>query len=67
VVDLIKADGEVTGAVAYHLGSGAPVVISAKATIVRTGGLTALYRRNSASSNMGGRTGMRCVSARAHR
>jgi succinate dehydrogenase / fumarate reductase flavoprotein subunit len=54
VVDLIKADGEVTGAVAWHAGSGAPVVLSAKATIVATGGLTRLYRRNSASSNMGG-------------
>ncbi len=54
VVDLLKADGIVTGAVAWHLGSGAPVTISAKATIVATGGLTRLYRRNSASSNMGG-------------
>jgi succinate dehydrogenase / fumarate reductase flavoprotein subunit len=54
VVDLIKADGEVTGAVAWHAGSGAPVVLSAKATIVATGGLTRLYRRNSASTNMGG-------------
>jgi succinate dehydrogenase/fumarate reductase flavoprotein subunit len=54
VVDLMKADGEVTGAVAWHVESGAPVVISAKATIVATGGLTRLYRRNSASANMGG-------------
>ena len=54
VVDLACADGEVTGAVAYHLGSGAAVTISAKATIVATGGLTRLYRRNSASANMGG-------------
>jgi succinate dehydrogenase / fumarate reductase flavoprotein subunit len=54
VVDLIKADGEVTGAVAWHAGSGTPVVLSAKATVVATGGLTRLYRRNSASSNMGG-------------
>ena len=54
VVDLIKADGEITGAVAWHAGSGTPVVLSAKATIVATGGLTRLYRRNSASSNMGG-------------
>jgi succinate dehydrogenase/fumarate reductase flavoprotein subunit len=30
------------------------VVLSAKATIVATGGLTRLYRRNSASTNMGG-------------
>jgi succinate dehydrogenase / fumarate reductase flavoprotein subunit len=54
VVDLVCVDGEVAGAVAYHLGSGMPVVISAKATIVATGGLTRLYRRNSASANMGG-------------
>ena len=36
------------------VGSGAPVVIAAKATILATGGLTRLYRRNSASANMGG-------------
>jgi succinate dehydrogenase/fumarate reductase flavoprotein subunit len=54
VVDLLKVDGEVAGAVAWHVGSGASVTISAKATIVATGGLTRLYRRNSASANMGG-------------
>src|SRR5580704_1970564 len=54
IVDLVTSDGEVTGAVAYHLGSGAPVVIAAKATVLATGGLTRLYRRNSASANMGG-------------
>jgi succinate dehydrogenase/fumarate reductase flavoprotein subunit len=54
VVDLAVADGAVAGAVALHLGTGAPVVIAAKATIVATGGLTRLYRRNSASANMGG-------------
>src|SRR5262245_14804766 len=54
VIDLIRSDGEVTGAVALHLGSGAGVVISAKATILATGGLTRLYARNSASANMGG-------------
>jgi succinate dehydrogenase/fumarate reductase flavoprotein subunit len=54
VVDLVQQGGEVTGAVALHLGSGAPVTIAAKATIVATGGLTRLYRRNSASANMGG-------------
>jgi succinate dehydrogenase/fumarate reductase flavoprotein subunit len=54
VVDLAKSNGVVTGAVAWHVGSGAPVVISAKATIVATGGLTRLYRRNSGSANMGG-------------
>jgi succinate dehydrogenase / fumarate reductase flavoprotein subunit len=54
IVDLITSDGEVTGAVAYHLGTGAPVIIAAKATVLATGGLTRLYRRNSASANMGG-------------
>jgi succinate dehydrogenase / fumarate reductase, flavoprotein subunit len=54
IVDLVVSDGEVTGAVAFHLGTGAPVVIAAKATVLATGGLTRLYRRNSASANMGG-------------
>jgi succinate dehydrogenase/fumarate reductase flavoprotein subunit len=54
VVDLVRCDGEVTGAVALHLSTGSAVTIAAKATIVATGGLTRLYRRNSASANMGG-------------
>ena len=54
VVDLIRAGDEITGAVALHLGTGAGVVISAKATVLATGGLTRLYARNSASANMGG-------------
>jgi succinate dehydrogenase/fumarate reductase flavoprotein subunit len=54
IVDLVVSDGGVTGAVAYHLGTGAAVVIAAKATVLATGGLTRLYRRNSASANMGG-------------
>src|SRR5262245_379393 len=54
VVDLVRVDGEAAGAVALHLPTGAPVTIAAKATIVATGGLTRLYRRNSASANMGG-------------
>jgi succinate dehydrogenase/fumarate reductase flavoprotein subunit len=54
VVDLVRNGGEVSGAVALHLSTGAPVTIAAKATIVATGGLTRLYRRNSASANMGG-------------
>jgi succinate dehydrogenase/fumarate reductase flavoprotein subunit len=65
VVDLVKANGEITGAVAWHLGSGAPVVISAKATVVATGGLTRLYRRNSASANMGGDGYALCLRAGA--
>lgn len=54
ITDLILSDGEVVGAVALHHGSGAPIVISAKATVLATGGLTRLYRRSSASANMGG-------------
>jgi succinate dehydrogenase/fumarate reductase flavoprotein subunit len=54
IVDLVRRDGEVTGAAALHLSTGAPVTIAAKATIVAAGGLTRLYRRNSASANMGG-------------
>ena len=54
IVDLVRAGGEVTGAAALHVSSGAGVTIAAKATILATGGLTRLYRRNSASANMGG-------------
>jgi len=54
IVDLLQSKGEIVGAAALHLGTGAPVIVSAKATIIATGGLTRLYRRNSASANMGG-------------
>ena len=54
VIDLLRTGGGISGAVALHFGSGAPVTLSAKATILATGGLTRLYRRNSASANMGG-------------
>jgi succinate dehydrogenase / fumarate reductase, flavoprotein subunit len=54
IVDFVVSDGEVGGAVGWHIGTGAPVSIAAKATVLATGGLTRLYRRNSASTNMGG-------------
>jgi succinate dehydrogenase/fumarate reductase flavoprotein subunit len=54
IVDLVRAGDEIAGAVALHLPTGAPVTIAAKASIVAAGGLTRLYRRNSASANMGG-------------
>jgi succinate dehydrogenase / fumarate reductase flavoprotein subunit len=54
IVDLVCQGGEVAGAVALHLTGAAAVTIAAKATILATGGLTRLYRRNSASANMGG-------------
>jgi succinate dehydrogenase/fumarate reductase flavoprotein subunit len=65
VVDLLKVDGGVVGAVAWHAETGAPVVISAKCTVVATGGLTRLYRRNSASANMGGDGYALCLRAGA--
>jgi len=54
IVDLVKSGDAVTGAVAIDMSTGAPVTIAAGVTIVATGGLTRLYRRNSASANMGG-------------
>jgi succinate dehydrogenase / fumarate reductase, flavoprotein subunit len=54
IVDLVVRDGEVAGAVGYHVATGAPVAIAAKATVLAAGGLTRLFRRNSASANMGG-------------
>ena len=54
VTDLVIVGGAVVGAVALDTSSGEPVTIAAKATIIATGGLTRIYRRNSASANMGG-------------
>jgi succinate dehydrogenase / fumarate reductase flavoprotein subunit len=50
----VVQDGTVTGAVAINLETGAPLLVAARATIIATGGLTRLYRRNSASANMAG-------------
>ena len=54
IVDLIRNGDTVTGAVALDVTTGAAVTIAARVTIIATGGLTRLYRRNSASANMGG-------------
>ncbi len=54
VVDLLVKDGRAVGAVALHLTTGDILVINARSVIVATGGLTRLYKRNSASLNMGG-------------
>jgi len=51
---LVTRDGRVTGAVALDVEGGGPVTIAARAVVLATGGLTRLYRRNSASCNMGG-------------
>jgi succinate dehydrogenase/fumarate reductase flavoprotein subunit len=54
VTDLVVRNGECVGAVASHLDTGEVVTLGAKAVVIATGGLTRLYRRNSASANMGG-------------
>ena len=54
ITDITVRDGEAHGATALHVTSGRIVPIAAKAVVIATGGLTRLYRRNSASANMGG-------------
>jgi succinate dehydrogenase / fumarate reductase flavoprotein subunit len=54
IVDIAVRDGEACGATALHLPTGHAVTLAAKAVVIATGGLTGLYRRNSASANMGG-------------
>jgi len=54
ITDVALRDGVCVGALALHIPTGNAVGVSAKATIIATGGLTRLYARNSASLNMGG-------------
>ena len=54
IVDIVVREGRACGAVAVHLSTGETVTLAAKSVIIATGGLTRLYRRNSASFNMGG-------------
>jgi succinate dehydrogenase / fumarate reductase flavoprotein subunit len=54
IVDIAGADGCACGAVGVHVSSGEVVTFDAKSVVIATGGLTRLYRRNSASANMGG-------------
>jgi len=54
VTELVLRQGECVGAVALHVPSGQAVSLAARATVIATGGLTRLYRRNSASLNMNG-------------
>ncbi len=54
ILDLVVHDGRVAGALGINLEDGAPVDIAARAVVLAAGGLTRLYRRNSASANMGG-------------
>jgi succinate dehydrogenase flavoprotein subunit len=54
VTDIVTEEGEAVGAVALDSATGDAVTIAARAVIIASGGLTALFRRNSASANMGG-------------
>jgi succinate dehydrogenase / fumarate reductase flavoprotein subunit/fumarate reductase (CoM/CoB) subunit A len=54
IADLLVRNGVVTGAAGFSVADGRGVVIGAGAVVLATGGLTRLYRRNSASANMGG-------------
>ena len=58
ITDIVSADGEtageVVGAVALDSATGDAVTIAAKAVVIAAGGLTRIFRRNSASANMSG-------------
>ncbi|MDD9878855.1 MAG: FAD-binding protein, partial [Magnetovibrio sp.] len=54
ITRVIVRDGRAVGAVGLNMETGDAVSIAAKAVILAAGGLTRLYRRNSASVNMGG-------------
>ncbi|MDE2475344.1 MAG: FAD-binding protein, partial [Alphaproteobacteria bacterium] len=54
ITDIVLNDGVVCGAAGFALDSGDAITMAAKAVIIAAGGLTRLYRRNSASANMGG-------------
>lgn len=54
ITRLIKQDGRVVGAAGFSMEELKPVSISASSTIMATGGLTEIFERNSASSNMTG-------------
>jgi succinate dehydrogenase/fumarate reductase flavoprotein subunit len=54
IVELLIDAGRAVGALALNRTTGEPILITSGATIVATGGLTRLYKRNSASLNMGG-------------
>ena len=54
ITDIAMHEGQAVGAEGWHLVTGETVSLRAKAVIIATGGLTRLYARNSASSNMSG-------------
>jgi succinate dehydrogenase / fumarate reductase flavoprotein subunit/fumarate reductase (CoM/CoB) subunit A len=54
VIEILVRDGEAVGAVAVDVESGETILVEAGAVILAAGGLTRLYKRNSASVNMAG-------------
>jgi succinate dehydrogenase/fumarate reductase flavoprotein subunit len=54
VIDICVSDGCARGAVALDLASGSLLTIAARAVILAAGGLTKIFRHNSASANMAG-------------
>jgi len=54
VLDVVVRDGRAVGAICVDVESGETILVEAGAVILAAGGLTRLYRRNSASVNMAG-------------
>ena len=54
VIEIVVRDGRAVGAVAIDAETGEAVTVEAGAVILAAGGLTKIYRRNSASTNMAG-------------
>lgn len=53
-IEVCVVDGRVCGAVALDLSTGSLTTIAARAVVLAAGGLTKIFRRNSASTNMAG-------------
>ncbi len=54
VTDLLVDEGECVGAAGFDFAACEPATIAAKAVVLATGGLSRIFRRNSASANLGG-------------
>jgi succinate dehydrogenase/fumarate reductase flavoprotein subunit len=65
VTDIIVNNGIIAGAVGLDLIDGGAVTVDAKTVILAAGGLTKLYKRNSASANMAGEAYAMAASAGA--
>ena len=55
ITDIVIKDGRAIGAVGFDPDEGEPVTFAAKAVVLAAGGLTSIFRRNSASAQYGGR------------